>query len=61
MPKNKELSFRVWKKKIPEERQNNMHKFLVKICEECGPREAGSEAEHKAADIVKQEYEKYWG
>jgi putative aminopeptidase FrvX len=59
MPRNKELASRVWKDKIPEERINNMHRFLVKICEEAGPREAGSEAEHKAADIVKEEFEKY--
>ncbi len=59
MPKNRELATRVWKEKIPEKRMNNMHRFLVKICEEAGPREAGSEAEHKAADITKEEFEKY--
>ncbi|MBN2156692.1 MAG: M28 family peptidase [Candidatus Lokiarchaeota archaeon] len=61
MVKNKELSRRVWKdNKIPEGfRQNTMHKFLVKICEEVGPREAGSAAEHKAAEIVKDEFTKY--
>ncbi|NHJ06324.1 MAG: M28 family peptidase [Candidatus Heimdallarchaeota archaeon] len=59
MPRNRELSTRVWKEKIPEERMNDMHRFLVKICEEVGPREPGSEAEHKAANIVKEEFEKY--
>ena len=35
-----DLSFRVWKDRnnIPFI-QNDMHKFLVKICEEAGPRE----------------------
>jgi len=59
MPKNKELATRVWKEKIPDERMNDMHRFLVKICEEVGPREAGSEAERKAAEIVKNEFEKH--
>lgn len=59
MPRIKKLAKRVWKGEIPEERMNNMHKFLVKICKEVGPRESGSEAEHKAADIVKEEFEKY--
>lgn len=59
MPKNKELSTRVWKEKIPEDRINDMHRFLVKICEEAGPREAGSEAEHKAAEIVMDEFEQF--
>ncbi|MGC9779761.1 MAG: hypothetical protein HZR80_11005 [Candidatus Heimdallarchaeota archaeon] len=59
MPKNRELATRVWKEEIPEERMNNMHRFLVKICEEAGPREAGSVAEHKAANFVKEEFEKY--
>ena len=59
MPKNKELSTRVWKEKIPEDRMNDMHRFLVKICEEVGPREAGSEAEHKAAKIVMDEFEQF--
>ncbi|NHJ48597.1 MAG: M28 family peptidase [Asgard group archaeon] len=59
MPRNKDLAKRVWKEKIPEERYNNMHRFLVKICEDVGPREAGSAAEHKAADIVKEELEKH--
>ena len=57
--KNKDLANRVWQEQIPEERQNDMHKFLVKICEEVGPRESGSKAEHKAAVIVKEEFEKY--
>ncbi len=61
MPKNKELAQRVWKNnKIPDGfEQNDMHKFIVKICEEVGPREAGSPAEHKAADIVREEFEKH--
>jgi hypothetical protein len=59
MTRIKKLANRVWKEEIPEERKNNMHNFLVKICEEAGPRESGSEAEHKAADIVKEEFEKY--
>jgi len=61
MFKNKELSHKVWKNNtIPAGfNQNSMHKFLVKICEEVGPREAGSPAEHKAADIVKEELEKH--
>jgi len=59
MSKNRKLSTRVWAEKIPEERQNNMHRFIVKICEEAGPREPGSEAEHKAANIVKEEFEKH--
>ncbi len=61
MPKNEELAKQVWKDNNKPEglQQNDMHKFIVKICEEVGPREAGSTAEHKAADIVKEEYEKY--
>ncbi|TFG19204.1 MAG: M28 family peptidase [Promethearchaeota archaeon] len=61
MVKNEELAKYVWKdNKKPEGFQSNsMHEFLVKICEETGPREAGSAAEHKAADIVKAEFEKH--
>lgn len=58
MPRNKELATRVWKETIPEKRLNDMHRFIVKICEEAGPREAGSAAEYKAAEIVKAEFEK---
>ena len=56
MSKNKELANRVWKKEIPRERMNDMHRFIVKICEEVGPRESGSKAERKAAEIVKEEF-----
>ena len=59
MSKNKELANRVWKKDIPEERMNDMHRFIVKICEEAGPREAGSKAERKAAEIVKEEFSNF--
>ena len=61
MVKNQELAQYVWKdnKKPDGIQQNDMHKFFVKICEEAGPREAGSPAEHKAADIVKEEFEKH--
>ncbi|MHA1124721.1 MAG: M28 family metallopeptidase [Candidatus Heimdallarchaeota archaeon] len=59
MSKNKELAKRVWKKEIPEERMNDMHRFIVKICEEVGPRESGSKAERKAAEIVKDEFSNF--
>ncbi|TFG19202.1 MAG: M28 family peptidase [Promethearchaeota archaeon] len=51
-----DLSFRVWKdpKNIPFI-QNDMHKFLVKICEEAGPREPGGFGERKATKILKDE------
>jgi hypothetical protein len=55
-----DLSFRVWKdpKNIPFV-QNDMHKFLVKICEEAGPREPGGFGERKATKILKDELEKH--
>lgn len=55
-----DLSFRVWKnpQKIPFI-QNDMHKFLVKICEEAGPREPGGFGERKATKILKDEFGKY--
>lgn len=59
MSKNMSLARRVWKKDFPLERQNDMHRFLVKICEEAGPREPGSEAEGKAAEIVQKEFQKH--
>ncbi|MHA1112252.1 MAG: hypothetical protein ACTSRE_14190, partial [Promethearchaeota archaeon] len=55
-----DLSFRVWKDphNIPFI-QNDMHKFLVKICEEAGPREPGGFGERKATKILKDEFDKH--
>ena len=55
-----DLSFRVWKdpNNIPFI-QNDMHKFLVKICEEAGPREPGGFGERKATKILKDEFDKH--
>jgi len=57
--KKMSLAQRPWKRDFPPERQNDMHRFLVRICEDAGPREPGSEAERKAAEIVKGEFEKH--
>lgn len=57
-----DLSFRVWKdeKAFKEKyKQNDMHKFLVKICDEAGPREPGGFGERKATKILKEEFDKY--
>ncbi len=57
-----DLSFRVWKNEKAFKQnytQNDMHKFLEKICEEAGPREPGGFGERKAAKILKDEYSKY--
>lgn len=59
MPKNRALATRVWKEEVSEDRFTDMYRFLVKICEEVGPREAGSEAEHKAAELVREAFAQY--